>query len=42
MPINVFSCTSRKTENKRDTSSFVHQPNLGTNFIESIIEECID
>ena len=45
MPINVFgnsSSPSHNNGNKTDTSLFVQKPYLGTNYIESIIEEDVD
>ena len=42
MPINVFGTTSGNTEKKNDTISLVKKPYLGTNYIESVIEQDID
>ena len=42
MPINVFANSSNKPDNKIDTSLFVKNPHLRSNYIESNIEEDID
>ena len=42
MPINVFGNSSNNSDNKIDTSLFVQKPYLGTNYIESNIEEDIN
>ena len=42
MPINVLGNSSNNSQNKIDTSLFVHKPYLKTNYIESNIEEDID
>ena len=42
MPINVFGNSSKNSEQKIDTSLFTQNPYLGTNYIESDIEEDID
>ena len=42
MPINVFGNSSSNSGNKIDTSLFVQQPYLRTNYIEANIEEDID
>ena len=42
MPINVFGNSSNNSVNKIDTSLFVQQPYLRTNYIEANMEEDID
>ena len=42
MPINVFGSSSKKNDNKIDTSFFVQKPYLRTDYIEANIEEDID
>ena len=42
MPINVFGNSSNNSDNKIYTSLIVQKPYLGTNYIESNIEEDID
>ena len=42
MPNNVFGNSSDNSEQKIDTSLFVQQPYLGTNYKESNLEEDID
>ena len=43
MPINVFgNSNSHKSDNKIDTSFFVHKPYLRTNYIEANIDEGFD
>ena len=41
MPINVFGNSSNNSDNKIDTSLFVQKLYLGSNYIESNIEEDI-
>ena len=42
MPINVFGNSSNNNDNKMDTSLFVKEPYLRTNYIEANIEEDTD
>ena len=42
MPINVFGNSSHDNNNKIDTSLFVQEPYLRSNYIEANIEEDID
>ena len=42
MPINVFGNSVKNNNNKIDTSLFVQKPYLGSNYLESNIEEDID
>ena len=42
MPINVFGNTSDNSEHKIESSFFVQEAYLRTNYIEAIIEEDID
>ena len=42
MPINVFGTSSNNSDNKIDTSLFVQNPYLMSNYIEANIEEDID
>ena len=42
LAINIFGTSSNNFEHKIDTSLFVQKPYLGTNYIESNIEQGID
>ena len=42
MPMNVIGKTSRNNENMVDTSKFVQEPNLRTNYLESNTEKDFD